>query len=220
MRRRVALRVPLGVLSGGLLAVAFGGAVLGVGPVRGAGAPVAHQRSASEDALMAGAGVEAPVPPPIPPLPRSTPLQVVIPSLGVDAPLLGLGMGADGTPELPPFAQPHTAGWLRDSATPGERGTAVLLGHVDTTTGPAVFWGLSALRPGAQVQVARLDGRTAVFTVAKVAAYRKQAFPAAEVYGPAADAELRLITCGGPYDTATRSYRGNVVVYAHLTGVR
>jgi sortase (surface protein transpeptidase) len=200
-RRR--LRLLLAVLSGGLLVVAG----LGLAPSH----PAQHRPRLSQDAAPAGA---------VAPLPRSTPLQLVIPSLRVDAPLLGLGLDTKGAPELPPFTLPKTAAWLRDSATPGERGTAVLLGHVDTRTGPAVFWGLSALKRGAAVEVSRVDGRTAVFTVDRTASYSKAAFPSAAVYGPAADAQLRLITCGGAFDASTQQYRGNVVVYAHLTGVR
>ena len=143
-----------------------------------------------------------------------------MPSIGLTAPLLGLGMDGRGDPELPPFSQPRTAGWLRDSATPGAAGTAVLVGHVDTRSGPAVFWGLSTVKPGASVEVARLDGSTALFQVDAVRAFDKAAFPAAQVYAPARDAQLRIVTCGGTFDRARREYTGNVVLFAHLSGAR
>ncbi|WP_370121712.1 class F sortase [Streptacidiphilus sp. MAP12-33] len=154
------------------------------------------------------------------PLARSTPLALAIPSVRLQAPLLGLGMDGKGAAELPPFSLPRTAGWLRDSASPGESGTAVVVGHVDTTTGPAVFWNLAAVRPGAEVDVTRLDGRTAVFTVDLVRAYPKAGFPSAQVYGPSPGAQLRVVTCGGAFDRGRHEYTGNVVLFAHLSGVR
>ncbi len=213
----------MGGVSAGLLAVALGGVVYGVGGLRHA---VAHAASSARggsgsDAVMparasaATASAAGPTP-----LPRSTPLALAIPSLRLDAPLLGLGMDGKGAAELPPFSLPHTAGWLRDSASPGEAGTAVVVGHVDTTTGPAVFWSLAAVRPGAEVDVSRLDGRTAVFTVDRVREFPKAGFPAAQVYGPAPGAQLRVVTCGGGFDRDKREYTGNVVLFAHLSGVR
>jgi hypothetical protein len=221
LRRTVGLAT--GTLSGCLCAVAFAGAALGLanaahaGQAAAAGPPSAAS-STSNDALHPGAGRS---PHAVhDPLPRSTPIQLSVPSIGLSAPLLGLGLDSKGAPELPPFSQPRTAGWLRDSVTPGEAGTAVLVGHVDTRTGPAVMWNLSAVRPGAEVEVARLDGTTAVFTVDRLRAYAKAGFPAALVYGPSPDAELRIITCGGGYDRARQEYTGNVVLFAHLSGVR
>jgi sortase (surface protein transpeptidase) len=123
-------------------------------------------------------------------------------------------------PELPPFSMPSVAGWLRDTTTPGAAGPAVLVGHVDTTTGPAVFWKLSTLHRGAAVQVGRLDGHTAEFTVDTVRAYPRKDFPAAKVYGPNPAAVLRIVTCGGGYDRRRHEYAGNTILFAHLTGVR
>nr|WP_166682500.1 class F sortase [Streptomyces sp. 846.5] len=219
----------LAILSTGLVAVSVGGAALGVGaPARavvgvvGADAVAVSARGTASDAVRAtprpsasptSAAVHAA-------LSRSTPIQLALPGIRLTAPLLGLGMDGKGQPELPPFSQPRTAGWLRDSATPGEAGTAVLVGHVDTRTGPAVFWNLSAVKPGAPVEVARLDGSTALFTVDRVQAYPKASFPSAQVYAPAKDAQLRIITCGGSYDRKHAEYTGNVVLYAHLSGVR
>jgi hypothetical protein len=228
----------MGGVSVGLLAIALGGVVYGVGGARPAAANVARvpgtlRSGSGSDALIPAQTAASPTPsvsaatptgtgPGAGPvlLPRSTPLALAIPSVRLDAPLLGLGMDGKGAAELPPFSLPRTAGWLRDSASPGETGTAVVVGHVDTTTGPAVFWDLAAVRPGAEVDVTRLDGRTAVFTVDAVRAYPKAGFPAAQVYGPGPGAQLRVVTCGGTFDRNRREYTGNVVLFAHLSGVR
>jgi hypothetical protein len=227
----------MGGVSVGLLAVALGGVLYGVGGARPAAASVTHVAGAARnrsgsDALIPAQTTASPThsasaattgtgtgTSPAP-LPRSTPLALAIPSVRLDAPLLGLGMDGKGAAELPPFSLPRTAGWLRDSASPGEAGTAVVVGHVDTTTGPAVFWNLAAVRPGAEVDVTRLDGRTAVFTVDAVRTYPKAGFPAAQVYGPGPGAQLRVVTCGGTFDRNRREYTGNVVLFAHLSGVR
>ncbi len=92
----------------------------------------------------------------------------------------------------------------------------MLAGHVDSRSGPAVFWGLEDIQVGAQVLVGRADGSTLTFTVTRVAEYPKTAFATQEVYGPTVDAQLRLITCGGEFDRSRRSYTDNVVVYATL----
>lgn len=226
-----------GTLSALLCAVALGGAALGVAPAQrpgvqfgvlagtslGSGSGSAPgARSAADGAPVSsdslGRGADPAVPATRAPLPRSTPLQLMIPSIGLSAPLLGLGTDSRGNPEVPPFSQPRTAGWIRDSVTPGEAGTALLVGHVDTRTGPAVLWNLSAVKPGALVEVARLDGSTARFTVDRLRTYPKDGFPDALVYGASADAQLRIITCGGGYDRARQEYSGNVVLFAHLTG--
>ncbi|MFJ2820619.1 class F sortase [Streptomyces toxytricini] len=153
----------------------------------------------------------------IDPLPGSPPVRVRIPSIGVDAPLTGLGLGADGSLDVPPPGRRDLAGWYRDGTTPGAVGTAVVVGHVDHASGPAVFYRLGALRRGAAIEVRRADGRTAVFTVHAVEVYDADRFPDARVYGPSPRAELRVITCGGDFSPHT-GYEGNVVVFAHLTG--
>ncbi|WP_328298521.1 class F sortase [Streptomyces sp. NBC_00435] len=150
-------------------------------------------------------------------LPGSPPTRIRIPSIRVDAPLTGLGLRADGSLEVPPPARRDLAGWYRDGTTPGATGTAVVAGHVDDATGPAVFYHLGALRRGALIEIARADGRTAVFTVHAVEVYDARAFPDSRVYGPSPRAELRVITCGGGFSQRT-GYKGNVVVFAHLTG--
>ncbi|MCX5378455.1 class F sortase [Streptomyces sp. NBC_00091] len=153
----------------------------------------------------------------IDPLPGSPPLRIRIPSIRVDAPLAGLGLDRDGSLEVPPPARRDLAGWYRDGTTPGATGTAVIAGHVDHASGPAVFYHLGALHRGARVEVVRADGRTAVFTVHAVEVHDADAFPDRRVYGPSPRAELRVITCGGSFSPRT-GYQGNVVVFAHLTG--
>ncbi|WP_060889192.1 class F sortase, partial [Streptomyces scabiei] len=152
-------------------------------------------------------------------LPPSPPDRIRIPSLRVDAPLTGLGLTAAGSLDVPPAAKPNLAGWYEAGTSPGERGTSIVAGHVDNADGPAVFFRLGALKRGAVVEVDRRDGGTAVFTVDAVEVYDARDFPDAKVYGAATRPELRVITCGGGYSRAT-GYRGNVVVFAHLTGSR
>ncbi|CAM5433807.1 class F sortase [Streptomyces avidinii] len=135
----------------------------------------------------------------------------------MDAPLTGLGLQSDGSLEVPPPARRDLAGWYREGTTPGATGTAVVAGHVDNATGPAVFYHLGALHRGALIEIAREDGSTAVFTVHAVEVYDAKAFPDSRVYGTSPRAELRVITCGGGFSART-GYRGNVVVFAHLTG--
>lgn len=157
------------------------------------------------------------------PLPASIPVRLQVPAAGVDTDLLTLGLRADGTVEVPPHAdrEESRAGWYRYSPTPGERGPAVLLGHVDSAhDGPAVFYDLGEVRPGDTVTVWRADGRGAVFRVTRVALHSKDRFPTEEVYGDTPGAELRLITCGGAFDRSAGSYTDNVVVDAVLVGVR
>ncbi|MET9622196.1 class F sortase [Streptomyces sp. NPDC006464] len=152
------------------------------------------------------------------PLPPSDPVRVVIPAVAIDAPLTGLGLDATGRLLPPPLTKPDLAGWYADGTSPGAAGTAVVTGHVDTPKGPAVFYRLGALTPGAQVSVVRKDGRTARFTVDAVEVYAKNRFPDKKVYGGSGGPELRLITCGGTWSAKT-GYQANTVVYASLTSV-
>lgn len=152
-------------------------------------------------------------------LPASEPVRIRIPAIRVDAPVLRLGLARDGSLEVPPPGRGGSAGWYKDGAAPGADGTAVLAGHVDDAHGPAVFYALGALKKGTPIEVARADRRTAVFTVDAVEVYPNDAFPDRRVYGPAGRPELRVITCGGGFSEKS-GYRGNVVVFAHLTGAR
>ncbi|MGN9810127.1 class F sortase [Micromonospora sp. BQ11] len=152
--------------------------------------------------------------PAVPPLPRADPVGVSIPAIGVDAPLVAVGADAQGALEVPPLDRPTVAGWYRHGVTPGETGNAVLVGHVDSAAGPAVFFDLGRLRPGDTVRVTRVDGRVARFAVDAVGSYPKDRFPTDEVYGTGAVAGLRLITCGGRFDRFSGNYVDNVVVFA------
>lgn len=155
----------------------------------------------------------------VPALPPSPPVRVRIPSIRVNAPLTGLGLTSTGSLGVPPATEENLVGWYEAGTTPGEKGTAVVAGHVDTAEGPAVFYRLGALAKGARVEVERRDGTVALFSVDAVEVYDARAFPDEKVYGAADRPELRLITCGGGYSKRT-GYQGNVVVFAHLTGVR
>jgi sortase (surface protein transpeptidase) len=156
-----------------------------------------------------------------PPLPAALPTHVGIPAIGVASDLLQPGLNPDNTIEVPPLSKNSPAGWYRYSPTPGELGPAVILGHVDSAEhGLGVFFDLGALRPGDTITVVRADDTAAVFGVDRVASYPKARFPTAEVYGNTNHPALRLVTCGGTFDHSTRSYLGNIVVYASLTTVR
>ncbi|MFC3576746.1 class F sortase [Streptomyces yaanensis] len=154
-----------------------------------------------------------------PALPPSPPDRIRIPSIRVDAPLIGLGLTKAGSLNAPPPEQKNLAGWYEAGTTPGETGTAIVAGHVDNAQGPAVFYDLGALAKGSMIEVDRRNGSTAVFTVDAVEVYQAKAFPDDKVYGAAPRPELRVITCGGGYSKTT-GYQGNVVVFAHLTGSR
>jgi hypothetical protein len=146
----------------------------------------------------------------------SAPTRLTIPTLRVDTGLERLGLNPDGTIEVP--KDPNQAGWYTNGPSPGEQGPAVILGHLDSATGPAVFWRLSSLKVGSEVVVAREDGSTAKFLVSRVASFPVDQFPSDQVYGATTDAELRLITCGGQYSLVQRRYLSNVVVFAVLEG--
>jgi sortase (surface protein transpeptidase) len=148
---------------------------------------------------------------------RSVPVRLRIPAIGVDTPLLRLGLAADGTVQVPPITAHDRAGWYRHSPTPGQVGPSVILGHVTVGAyGDGVFRRLAELHRGEQA-VARLEnGRSAVFTVDEVRTVAKTHFPTEDVYGDVDRPELRLITCGGP--RGGDGYLDNVIVFATLTG--
>jgi hypothetical protein len=152
-----------------------------------------------------------------PSLLQSLPVSVAIPAIGVRSRLLRLGLNPDGTIQVPSLlTSADEAAWYKYSAMPGQPGTAVIEGHVDSYHGPAVFFRLGALRPGNRIEVALADGVTAVFRVTGVRQYAKDEFPAKIVYGEAGYPALRLITCGGDFDPATGHYLSSVVVFASL----
>jgi LPXTG-site transpeptidase (sortase) family protein len=146
------------------------------------------------------------------PAPVASPVSLTIPLIGVQSTLVTLGLAADGALQVP--SSTSIAGWYTGSPRPGAIGSAVIVGHIDSLSGPGVFYRLPELRRGDDVYVKRSDGTTAEFRVTSVQTYLKDKFPTQTVYGPTPDAELRLITCGGAFDPATGHYLSNIVVYA------
>ena len=142
------------------------------------------------------------------------PVRLYIPALHVDTPLQTLGHAADRTIEVP--TDYGVAGWFAEGPRPGQSGPAVILGHVDSETGPAVFYRLAGIPPGAEITVRRADGSTVAFRVTGVEHVPKIRFPTAEVYGASLQPSLRLVTCGGRFDRTSGHYDDNVIVYAEL----
>lgn len=140
------------------------------------------------------------------------PTHLRIAAIGVDTALGDLGVAADGSVEVP--SNPSLAGWFDRGPAPGQQGPAVVLGHVDSLTGPAVFARLRELRTGDPIVVTRRDGSAVTFTVDAVQTVAKDRFPTAQTYGPVPGPALRLITCGGSYDHSRGGYQANVIVFA------
>ncbi|HEX8094617.1 class F sortase [Jatrophihabitans sp.] len=175
-------------------------------------------KSPAKSSRPAGASPKAatkPVTGPV--LSRSVPVRLEVPQLGINSDLLQLGLNADQSLQVPPLGKNSPAGWYKYSPTPGQLGPSVLLGHVDSAEyGPGVFFKLGALRPGSTVSVTRADRTTAVFRVDRVVSYSKDDFPTLEVYGNTDSAQLRLITCGGKFDSNSGHYESNIVAFATL----
>ncbi|MFE2300984.1 class F sortase [Streptomyces sp. NPDC059445] len=172
------------------------------------------------DIAAVGRPPEVRLPPALKPLGDARPQRVDIPSTGVQAPVVARGLDGRGAIDPPPLDQPGVVGWYAAGARPGAVGTALMVGHVDTRTRPAVFYRLSTVKPGDTVRVTRDDGTVAEFTVDDVQVLPRDHFDARQAYGvrEAGRAELRLITCGGTFDRADGTYTANVVVSAYLTG--
>ena len=206
-------RAPWGVIAlvllTGLALIRNGSGEFDVGPPQPASAAASDTRSAVGDGAAAG----------VTPLPYSVPDQVSIPAIQVDAPVMGVGLDADGWVDAPPPEDPNLAGWFTGAVSPGEKGTAVVVGHVDNQQGPAVFYGLGALKKGNKVEVHRQDGKTAVFEIYGIEVFEKNNFPGDRVYGSKGSPELRVITCGGGFPKQN-GYDGNVVAFARLVEVR
>jgi len=201
--------VGLMLLSGGVSVVVFGHpttptvAAQGVLPAVG-GTPEQGSDGLTAPPRAAAAAVAAPAAPPT---------HLSIPAVGVNTDLINLATQDDGTLEVPKnFA---LAGWWDQGAAPGDPGPAVIVGHIDSYRGPAVFYRLRQLTPGALVTVARSDGSSAQFAVDALREFPKEAFPTNLVYGATNTPTLRLITCGGSFDDQARSYLDNIVVFAH-----
>ncbi|MEU7282902.1 class F sortase [Streptomyces sp. NPDC045431] len=147
---------------------------------------------------------------------KPAPRSLSIPSIGVTSTLERLGQNKDGAMETP--KDPAKAGWYVPGPTPGDKGPAVIAGHVTWNGAPSVFHRLTSLKAGDPIEVEREDGKKATFEVERVAQYPKNRFPTVEVYKNIDHAGLRLITCGGQYDESQRYYSDNVVVFARLSG--
>jgi hypothetical protein len=143
-----------------------------------------------------------------------TPVRVRIAAIGVDAPLIALGLDANRALEVP--ERFDVAGWWSGGYRPGERGPAVIAGHVDSKTGPAVFYRLRDLERGDAITVQRRDGSTVRYVVRNVGHYAKSAFPSRLVYSPTSRPALRLITCSGDFDRSTGHYVDDTVVFAEI----
>lgn len=144
------------------------------------------------------------------------PVRIRIPAIGVDAPVEPLTVDQNGV--LPPPDTNDGTGWWRDGPEPGDRGPAVIVGHLDSKRGPAVFFRLTDLTYGVHIFVDRADGTTAMFATQRIERYDKKAFPADAVYADTPDSQLRLITCGGKFDRKGRRYLDNIVVFAIRSG--
>ncbi|MFC9468578.1 class F sortase [Streptomyces coelicoflavus] len=149
-------------------------------------------------------------------LPRSKPVRLLIPEISVDAPFTDLAIGDKGQLQPPPAGNTNLVGWYAKGASPGEKGTSIIAGHVDTKTSAAVFARLDQLDKGDKFQVERADGRKATFVVDSLETFAKDEFPSERVYGDADRPEVRLITCAGDYDHKVKDYTDNLVVFAHL----
>jgi sortase (surface protein transpeptidase) len=141
------------------------------------------------------------------------PVSLTIPLIGVKTNLITLGLAAGGAMQVPPSTS-TVAGWFTGSPRPGAVGSSIIVGHVDSKHGPGIFFRLPELQKGDDVFIKRSDGTTAEFRVTEVQEYPKDHFPTDTVYGPTPDAELRLITCGGTFDSVTGHYLSNIIVYA------
>ncbi|MEG3627959.1 class F sortase [Streptomyces poriticola] len=206
-------RAPWGVIAlvllTGLALIRNGSGEFDVGPPQPASAASSDSRRTTGDAVDGASAV----------LPYSVPDRVRIPAIQVDAPVMPVGLDADGWVDAPPPEDPNLAGWFTAAVTPGEKGTAVVVGHVDNAQGPAVFYGLGALKQGNKVEVSRQDGKTAVFEIYAIEVFEKNDFPGDRVYASKGHPELRVITCGGGF-SEQNGYAGNVVAFARLIGTR
>ncbi|RIJ69555.1 sortase [Nakamurella silvestris] len=153
-----------------------------------------------------------------PVLPKSDPVSLTIPAINVQSSLMDLGLNPDGTVQVPSLDDPDAeAGWYTGSPTPGQQGPSILLGHIDSRRyGPGVFYDLDKLVPGDTVEVTRADGSVATFTIDKVQSYLKSEFPTEEVYGNIDHAGIRLITCGGAFNSDEGSYESNIIAFGSL----
>jgi hypothetical protein len=161
-------------------------------------------------------GPDKPPPRAFPVLDPSAPKRLTIRSIKVEAPILRVGLAPDGSVDVPPLKRHNEAGWFGEGPTPGQFGPALIVGHVDTTTGPSVFHKLGTLKPGQKIEVLREDDSVAIFQITSVERFSKEKLPVKRVYGDYSRPSLRLMTCGGKWLGGREGYRDNVVVFASL----
>ena len=149
-------------------------------------------------------------------LPKGAPCRITIRSIGVDAPVIELGLRSDGTLQVPTVYS--EAGWWKGGAKPGKIGSSVIVGHVDNLRGPAVFYRLPKLKSGDVVTISRVDKRPVRYVIEDLGVWAKSNFPSEIVYGPTPIAELRLITCGGVFNRSTGHYTNNIIAFGRMIG--
>jgi hypothetical protein len=196
--------VPVGVIAAALVFVGLFAVAAGLGAATGF------------DVRDLFRGPPEPPPAAYPVLEPSRPTRLTIPSIKVDAPVLTVGLAADGSVAAPPLNRHNQAGWFDQGPTPGQYGPAVIVGHADTRTGPSVFHDLGGLRPGQRAEVHRADGTVAIFEVNSIEHFGKADLPIERVYGDYSRPSLRLVTCGGTWLGHERGYSDNVIVFASL----
>lgn len=224
-RRSLVRSAALPLVAVGLVttAVGAGGLTLVDHAVKNHNAGLAT-RSGQQPAGPGDHGLAAQAPGPVGPIRGSAPkagagrvarpVWLIIPAIGVSTTLVRLGLTAQGNLAVPLTAA--VAGWYKGSPRPGQVGSSIIAGHIDSQAGPGIFYHLHQLKRGEYGYVIRADHTVATFEVTRLRTYKKASFPRDTVYGPVPDSELRLITCGGTFDYATGSYLSNVVVYAVL----
>jgi hypothetical protein len=152
-----------------------------------------------------------------PAIARSRPIRITISAIGVNTKVGTLGLQPDHEIMVP--TNTRVVGWYKDGPPPGQIGSAVILGHVDSTQGPGVFFNLKLLKAGDRVSLVLANGTVTRFAVTKVVQYSKSSFPDRLVYGSNGTRSLQLVTCGGSFDHATGHYQSNIVVFSHLVSV-
>jgi sortase (surface protein transpeptidase) len=153
----------------------------------------------------------------LPAIARSRPIRIAIAAIGVNTTVGTLGLQPDHEVMVP--TNTRVVGWYKDGPPPGQIGSAVILGHVDSTQGPGVFFDLKLLKAGDRVTLVLANGTVTKFAVTKVVQYSKTSFPDRLVYGSNGTRSLQLVTCGGAFDHATGHYESNIVVFSHLVSV-
>ncbi|MBY8875709.1 class F sortase [Micromonospora sp. PLK6-60] len=153
-------------------------------------------------------------------LPASRPIRLSVPAIKVAAPVGAVGQAPDGSIAVPPLSRHNETGWYDRGPTPGEPGRAIIVGHVDTKSGPSVFYDLRRLKKGDRIEVTRSDRSVVVFQVDSVEYFQKNQFPAGRVYGDQGPPGLRLITCGGAWVGGGTGYADNVIAFASLVSSR